>query len=221
MPPAAGGGGPAWWVWLLVVLGVAGVTALVMAFAVFPHLSNTAATTTPTASATASPHPTATATATATATEQPTPAPPTAAPGPPNSAPASDPNGPVTVARYLFGTSGEGCQPQNADYTGCPVTSDLASALHRFATTAPADPWCRCQNVYAGVTWTRDDSQLPAGYQGNPDYAAVDVHLTFGPSSTEDMILVFTKQGGWWVVADTWCGNPQNRMTAAAPGPCS
>ena len=226
MPEPAAADGPAWWVWALLFAGVAGAVVLVMVLLVFPRLG-------PSASATPSGAPTATispgfsptASPTATAAPVPTPAPtaaPTTAPpqGPPHAAPVSDPNGPVTVAQYLYGASGEGCTPQNADYSVCPVTSALAAGLHRFVTTQPADPWCRCQNTYSSVTWTRDDSQLPAGYQGNPAYAAVTVHINFGGSSSESMILVLTQQNGWWVVADTWCGVPQNRMTAAAPQPC-
>ncbi len=122
----------------------------------------------------------------------------------------------------LYSGSGSECGG-NGVYSGCPVDNNLIVAATQWRTnhnpSSPA-PLCRCPVNWSAQAIVRDDSLLPAGYQGNHSWAAVQVQLSFPPSSSETMVVIFALQSnGTWLANDTYCDNPQNRL--GAPGATS
>ena len=212
---------PSRWTWQrwLVIASAVVVVGLVLA-AVVLATRKPSSSPTPTAvvsaspSASPSPSPSDTPTPTPTATPTPTPHPtPTATAVPQNT--------PTQQAQLLFPTSGSECG-SNGTYNGCPVTTDLASAAGRWRVSNPASPQplCRCPSTYSAAAAQRNDGLLLAGDQGHSDRAAVQVSVTIS-SGTETMVVLFALQGGGWIATDTYCDNPQNRLTSGAPTTCA
>jgi hypothetical protein len=160
----------------------------------------------PSPSDTPSPTPTPTPTPTVTAHPTPTPVPS---------------NTPTQQAQLLFPTSGSECG-SNGTYNGCPVTTDLASAAGRWRSThaAAQEPLCRCASTYSSPFAQQNDTLRLTGDQNNPDRAAVQVSLTL-PSGTETMVVLLSLQGGGWIATDTYCDDPQNRLTSGTPITCT
>ena len=220
-PVAPGGGGPpSRWTWQRIVVIAAAVVvvglvvaAIVLATRKPPPAPNPTAVATASASPSPSPTETPTPTPTPTPTRTPTPkatATPTAIPQ----------NTPTQQAQLLFPSSGSECG-SNGTYAGCPVTSDLVSSAMRWRNNNPStpEPLCRCASTYSSPFAQQDDMLLPPEYQGQPNYAAVQVTLTI-PSKQEQMVVVLVMQGGVWSAFDTYCGTPQNRLSAGSPTTC-
>lgn len=144
---------------------------------------------------------------------------------PPACWPSSDPAGPSGVAQALF-PDHTSCHDSAGQYTHCPVDASFLAELDQSPKHMPGvEQLCRCLGAgssdYDSPTYTRDDSLVPVGYQGNASWAAVDVRLHLGPSGFEHMVVVVTIVKGRWLADDTYCDNPQNRYSAAEPQPCA
>ncbi|MDQ6846752.1 MAG: hypothetical protein M3019_04100 [Candidatus Dormibacteraeota bacterium] len=223
-PVAPGGPPPSRWTWqrLVVIAGAVVVVGLVVAAVVLatrkPAPSPTPqAIVTPSASASASPSP----------SDTPTPSPTPPATAPPTPKPTATPtpqNTPTEQAGLLFPANGSGSGSEcgaNGTYSGCPVTSHLIYAANQWRAhnvSAP-QPLCRCPSTYSSPFAQQNDTLLPPGYQGNPDHAAVQVSLTLS-SGTENMVVLFVRQGGTWLADDTYCGSRMNTLSSGAPTTC-
>ena len=199
----------------IVVVGL--VLAAVVLATRKPSSSPPSAVVTASPSASPSPSPTDTPTPTPTPTPSPTPT-----PHPTPTATAVSQNTPTQQAQLLFPASGSECG-SNSTYNGCPVTNDLANAAGQWHAKNPSasQPLCRCASTYSSPVFQRDDRLLPAGYQGQSGRAAVQASLTLS-GGTENIVLLFMQQGDRsWVATDTYCDNPQNRLTAGAPTTCA
>ncbi len=225
---APGGLPPSRWTWqrLVVIAGAVVVVGLVLAAIVLatrkPAPSPTPqAIVTPSASASASPSPSDTPTPSPTPTAT---APPTATPKPTPTATLTPQNTPTQQAGLLFPANGSGTGSEcgaNGTYTGCPVTSHLIGAANQWRShnASTPQPLCRCPSTYSSAFAQQNDTLLPPGDQGNPDRAAVQVSLTLS-SGTENMVVLFVRQGGTWLADDTYCGSRMNTLSSGAPTTC-
>jgi hypothetical protein len=150
---------------------------------------------------------------------------------------AGSTGGAVGAVRTLFATSTDvqappapacgyvtttpGSEFGGKDFTNCPVTPELAAALH--ADSMGADPLCRCQQ--AAIYSFASGGPLPAAFTGKADYkvATVEVDFEFSPPGADEVLFALVqRQDRKWVVADTYCNaspgdqDPYaNRMTVA------
>ena len=201
------------------------VIIVIIFFATRHHSAAVVVTTSP------SPAPSPTATLTLApshtlAPSSPSAIPTLATPTPTNA--AQGPSSAVAVAKILFpdnGNNGTACGA-GLGYNGCPVTAQMMSALIQWTTNQPSsEALCRCSTKYIAPTSYADDpGALPAGYQGQSGYDAVDVRLRFNlnPPHYEHMIVLAQQlQDGKWIAFDTYCDNPQNLITSQSPTVCS
>jgi hypothetical protein len=214
VPPGAGVPPERPWVrWALIALGVVAVALVILAIILVTRPPKSAP---PQAVATATPSPSASPTPTATPAPTPTPTPT------PKPTPTPAPLTPTQQANLLFPTSGTECGA-NGDYSGCPVTTNLITDATRWRSAQPSTrvPLCRCQSTYSSPVATEDKTAIPAGDQGNPSFDAVDVTLVRTPGGNQTMVVVLVRQGnGTWLADDTYCDNPQNRLSAGNPQTC-
>jgi hypothetical protein len=218
-PPGPGGpggaGGPAasrpWLLWAGIALGLVAAALVILAII----LATRSPSPPPVAVTTPTPSPSPSPLATPVPTLPPTPV-PTPTPAPPPLTPAQQ-------ARVLFPAGGTECGAAG-DYAACPVTVQLIANATRWRSAQPSTPLplCRCQSTYSSPVARENRGSIPAGDQGNPNIDAVDVALTLSPSGKETMVVLFGRQSnGSWQAYETYCTNPQNRLSAGSPQPCS
>ncbi len=215
------------WLWAGGFVALALIVALIVFVLVSGNSSGnssptpTATLATPSASATGTASPSASASASASATASPSATPVVTAAPPPTVVPVS--NTPAQQAAVLFPASGSACGSGGV-YSSCPVTSALITAANQWRTNhnpSSPEPLCRCPVLYATPTFVQDDGQLPPGYQGQTDKAAVVVSLNFPPSGHEQMVVLFARQSnGTWLAFNTYCNSRLNTLDASGATSC-
>jgi hypothetical protein len=203
--------GRPWWHWAVLAGGLLTVALVILAIVLVtraPSAVTPVAMASPSPTVTPSPTPTPVPTPTPTPTATPTVAPLTGTP--------------AQQAALLYPAGGIECGA-TGNYSACPVTQALINAakawIQNHSPSSPA-PLCRCPVTWASAFAQQDDLLLPAGDQGNNNLAAVQVQLSFPPKG-ETMVVLFARQAnGTWLAFDTYCGSPQNRLSAAAPTSC-